>query len=511
MAKAKDLTLRAFVLGVLLIGVGAGRAQTIFSPSQTDLLGLAFADFIDNPEPDMAALQGLTAVGGDAVQVTFKTDFDINDNLYRVAMEAPVTADLTGLDAFSLTFSDPVVAPSGLPSMAAQLFVRSAGGAVFTGNGQAVSLGTEPITLSITPDQIISLGGDPTDITSFGVELFGGDEFLGGYDGAMATLSTSPEPPTLADTVLFSWENGADLLGWDSTPIVAGAHSVAVRQGAVGSPAVGATDGNNALEITRHPTASSFEWGTAFSLDAFANTAPPVGDYNNDGGVDAADYTVWRDNLGSAFELPNRDPGESGDVGAGDYDAWTGNYGAVGGGPDPVVQAEIDTIVAALNDPDAYSIAFDVTVEDQFPRSNPDYLIIHLALAADGGPENTGDPFFQNDNGLVAGIGTGEPTTVELLLSQFNDVGGDSDTNGMSLSDVGIYDQTGYLTIHLATNMNVLADGNDVTITIDNFRVRSIVPEGAASAAPEPSGFVLAALGTAAIASLRSRSARRTA
>ena len=29
----------------------------------------------------------------------------------------------------------------------------------------------------------------------------------------------------------------------------------------------------------------------------------PAGDFNNDGKVDAADYTVWRDNLGSDFNL----------------------------------------------------------------------------------------------------------------------------------------------------------------------------------------------------------------
>lgn len=50
------------------------------------------------------------------------------------------------------------------------------------------------------------------------------------------------------------------------------------------------------------------------------------GDYNGDGMVDAADYTVWRDNLGSTIELPN--DSTSGDVGVDDYDAWKANFGA---------------------------------------------------------------------------------------------------------------------------------------------------------------------------------------
>ncbi len=49
-----------------------------------------------------------------------------------------------------------------------------------------------------------------------------------------------------------------------------------------------------------------------------------AGDYNEDGIVDAADYTVWRDQLGSATALPNDDtPG----VGADDYDRWKTHYG----------------------------------------------------------------------------------------------------------------------------------------------------------------------------------------
>jgi hypothetical protein len=52
------------------------------------------------------------------------------------------------------------------------------------------------------------------------------------------------------------------------------------------------------------------------------------GDYNQNGTVDAADYTVWRDNLGSGTALPNDDtPG----VGPDDYDRWRTNFGQVAG------------------------------------------------------------------------------------------------------------------------------------------------------------------------------------
>jgi autotransporter-associated beta strand protein len=58
-----------------------------------------------------------------------------------------------------------------------------------------------------------------------------------------------------------------------------------------------------------------------------------IGDYNNSGTVDAADYTIWRNNVGNpGTTLQNRDPGNGGVVGPDDYDSWKSNFGAGGGG-----------------------------------------------------------------------------------------------------------------------------------------------------------------------------------
>jgi hypothetical protein len=55
----------------------------------------------------------------------------------------------------------------------------------------------------------------------------------------------------------------------------------------------------------------------------WSNSGVP-GDYNENGTVDAADYTVWRDNLGSATTLPNDD---TAGVEADDYTRWKTNFG----------------------------------------------------------------------------------------------------------------------------------------------------------------------------------------
>lgn len=56
------------------------------------------------------------------------------------------------------------------------------------------------------------------------------------------------------------------------------------------------------------------------NFESLVGIAPDLpGDFNSDGVVDAADYTVWRDGLGVDFV-------------AADYDTWVGNFGASAAG-----------------------------------------------------------------------------------------------------------------------------------------------------------------------------------
>ena len=64
----------------------------------------------------------------------------------------------------------------------------------------------------------------------------------------------------------------------------------------------------------RGTTASAMRWSR--SLAHF------VGDYNEDGVVDAADYVVWRKNSGLSVTLPNRDTANFGPISIDDFDSW---------------------------------------------------------------------------------------------------------------------------------------------------------------------------------------------
>jgi hypothetical protein len=67
--------------------------------------------------------------------------------------------------------------------------------------------------------------------------------------------------------------------------------------------------------------------GTSTSYNrAFLIHLPPSGDYNLNGIVDAADYTVWRDTLGSPTMLAADGDGD-GDVDGDDYLVWKNNFG----------------------------------------------------------------------------------------------------------------------------------------------------------------------------------------
>ncbi len=68
--------------------------------------------------------------------------------------------------------------------------------------------------------------------------------------------------------------------------------------------------------------------GISGNVDVSLTSGSVSGDFNEDGVVDAADYTVYRDNVGGLNGLPNDDG--LGVVGQLHYDLWETNYGAEG-------------------------------------------------------------------------------------------------------------------------------------------------------------------------------------
>lgn len=72
-----------------------------------------------------------------------------------------------------------------------------------------------------------------------------------------------------------------------------------------------------------------------------------AGDYNGDGMVDAADFSVWRDNEGSSNPLLNDPTG--GVVGQAQYDTWAANYGTTSSATTQIPEAGSVALVLAAS------------------------------------------------------------------------------------------------------------------------------------------------------------------
>jgi hypothetical protein len=76
------------------------------------------------------------------------------------------------------------------------------------------------------------------------------------------------------------------------------------------------------------------------------------GDFNDDGVVDAADYTIWRNTLGDTVDRGYFADGDGdGTITEGDYAVWRTNYGkvyAAGGGGLAAVTPEPSTVVMSF-------------------------------------------------------------------------------------------------------------------------------------------------------------------
>lgn len=96
--------------------------------------------------------------------------------------------------------------------------------------------------------------------------------------------------------------------------------------------------GNIAEIIIYARSLSSAEMDQVYSYLTAKYLSPPVtsgvlADYNENGIVDAADYVVWRDNIGQFFGLTNENPtaATEGFVDQEDYDYWRSRFGETSG------------------------------------------------------------------------------------------------------------------------------------------------------------------------------------
>ncbi|MBB6429294.1 PEP-CTERM sorting domain-containing protein [Algisphaera agarilytica] len=109
------------------------------------------------------------------------------------------------------------------------------------------------------------------------------------------------------DQLVFAERQGTD--DWTSTSLGFTGERAGLGFDQAGNPYIALADANELLLLS--PT---------FTLELLA------GDYNGNGVVDAADYTVWQDSFGSTTDLA-ADGNGNGVVDAADYTVWQDNFG----------------------------------------------------------------------------------------------------------------------------------------------------------------------------------------
>ncbi len=95
-------------------------------------------------------------------------------------------------------------------------------------------------------------------------------------------------------------------------------------QDGVGRNAAMWVNGVQTTVLTETTEATGVSGDGNFMIGGWWHSFP--GDYNTDSIVDAADYTVWRDNLGAPAGTLQNDT-DGGIIGQAQYDTWRANYG----------------------------------------------------------------------------------------------------------------------------------------------------------------------------------------
>ena len=159
--------------------------------------------------------------------------------------------------------------------------------------------------------------------------------FYPGYSGGVETLDpNSPygEVPSLTDTLfVMEFLNGSGTqIGSQTLDLrTVQMNDTTWREHVVtGLAPAGTTQVRVGVRVDDVMTNVDIPFQTA-NFDDFSLIAVVAGDYNGDGNVDAADYVLWRNNVGTTNPLANDLIG--GTIGDAQYNQWRSHFGQTAG------------------------------------------------------------------------------------------------------------------------------------------------------------------------------------
>jgi hypothetical protein len=176
----------------------------------------------------------------------------------------------------------------------------------------------------------LAVGQEQTVFYGAGTLENGAPEFM---DKPADTNSIGPAFTTLTNTARIPWATQLDTLGDPLWSTAVGLATGAFAPGSTPGIVSGAADVYTSIGTPSSVGTITNVSGANFISHGLRVFAGVGGDYNGNGIVDAADYSVWRDHLGQPFQLLNEGPDSPGEVTQEDYDYWKANFGLGSPGP----------------------------------------------------------------------------------------------------------------------------------------------------------------------------------
>lgn len=195
-----------------------------------------------------------------------------------------------------------------------------------------------PLASPEPADVVVAAGGQvlvDTAITNVG-NLTVGDTLAGTLEiASMGSLLLSGDYAQAASGTLSLELDAGQAASLDVAggAVISGALEVTLEAGLMPTPgdtfslidAEGGLSGEF-LAVTLPELSVGLGWQTLYSASGVSLSVVLAGDYNGDGIVDAGDYTLWRDTLGSTSDL-TADGDNNGVIDIADFEVWRSSFG----------------------------------------------------------------------------------------------------------------------------------------------------------------------------------------